>query len=94
MEIIGRIKCYKATNRESVRFYLRRNLKDLLGGKDITFNYKKMQIKKPTIDCTKIYSIRDSVFAYKPKKEEDIPGLIGEYDVYKKDEDTFILKKQ
>ena len=94
MEIIGKIKCYKSTNRDSVRFYLRKNLKDLLGGKDITFNYKKMQIKKPSIDDTKLYSIRDSVFAYKPKSEEEIPELIGEYNVYKKNEDTFILKKQ
>jgi hypothetical protein len=89
--IIDQVTLRTYCNKAIVQFFVRKKIRELFG-KELVFDSKKMTIKRPTLDSKKIINVTCRQLSFHVELE-DIPNVIGVYDVIQIDEDTLILKK-
>jgi|SRR6187455_941700 len=89
--VIEQVTLRTYCNKAIVQFFVRKKIRELLG-KEVVFNSKNLTIKRPSLDSKKIIDITCKQISFHVELE-DIPAMLGKYDVIQLDEDTLILKK-
>lgn len=89
--IIDQVRFRTYGNKPIVQFFLRKKISDLIG-KDIIFDVKTLTMRRPTLDSRKFHMGKHNNISFYVERE-DIPDMLGLYNVIQKDEDTFIFKK-
>ena len=89
--IIDRVTLRTYCNKAIVQFFIRKKVRAFLG-EEIVFSRREMSLKRPNIDSKKIIGVASKHISFHAELE-DIPNIIGKYDVIQIDEDTLILKK-
>jgi len=91
MKLISKVEFSHYSERSGIKCYLNRETVKILGD-SIIFNLRRLEIKRPSLDAKKYLSIRKGTFSFFPPSDE-LDGYLGYYNLYQKDEDTFIFKK-
>jgi hypothetical protein len=89
--IIDQVTLRTFGNKALIQFFIRKKVRAFLGG-DIVFNKKEMTLKRPNVDSKNFYQAKSKHISFHVEVE-DVPNMLGKYNVIQLDEDTLILKK-